>query len=141
MLQEDIAATRRRSRSNPSDARLHADLAFCYLAAGRAADAIVQLEDAVRLEPKSAHAQYDLGTTLLNQKRLDEAAEHFDRALRLKPDFFRGVQQPRRRPGASRKIRRGDRVVHRGAPVEPARMGGAGQSGIAWPTRASCWRG
>jgi len=87
MLQEDIAGDEKALEVNPSDARLHADLAFCYLAAGRAADAIVQLEDAVRLEPKSAHAQYDLGTTLLNQKRLDEASEHFDRALRLKPDF------------------------------------------------------
>src|SRR5258708_5083662 len=37
--------------------------------------------------PNSPHAHYDLGTTLLNQKRLDEAAEHFDLSLRLKPDF------------------------------------------------------
>src|SRR6266851_3432268 len=87
MLQEDIAGDEKALEVNPNDARLHADLAFCYLAAGRAADAIVQFETAVRLEPSSPHAHYDLGTTLLNQQRLDEAAGHFDRALRLKPDF------------------------------------------------------
>jgi tetratricopeptide (TPR) repeat protein len=87
MLQEDIAGDEKALEINPNAARLHADLAFCYLAAGRTAEAIVQLEEAVRLEPSSAHAQYDLGTTLLKQKRLDDAAEHFDRALRLKPDF------------------------------------------------------
>ena len=87
MLQEDIAGDEKALEINPNAARLHADLAFCYLAAGRTADAIVQLEDAVRLEPSSAHAQYDLGTTLLKGKRLDDAAEHFDRAIRLKPDF------------------------------------------------------
>src|SRR5712691_2248782 len=87
MLQEDIAGDEKTLEISPNEPRLRSDLAFCYLAAGRAAEAIVQLEDAVRLEPKSAHAQYDLGTTLLNQKRLDEAAEHFDRALRLKRDF------------------------------------------------------
>ena len=87
MLQEDIAGDEKTLEVNPNDARLHSDLAFCYLAAGRTADAIVQFETAVRLEPGTAHAHYDLGTTLLNQKRLDEAAAHFDRALRLKPDF------------------------------------------------------
>ena len=87
MLQEDITGDEKTLEVNPNDTRVHSDLAFCYLAAGRAADAIVQFETAVRLEPGSAHAHYDLGTTLLNQKKLDEAAEHFDRALRLKPEF------------------------------------------------------
>ena len=87
MLQEDIAGDEKTLEVNPNDAARHSDLAFCYLAAGRAADAIVQFETAARLGPGSAHAHYDLGTTLLNQKRLDEAAEHFDRALRLKPGF------------------------------------------------------
>ena len=87
MLREDIAGDEKTLEVNPNDARLHSDLAFCYLAAGRTADAIVQFETAVRLEPGAAHAHYDLGTTLLKQNRLDEAAAHFDRALRLKPDF------------------------------------------------------
>ena len=87
MLQEDIAGDEKNLEVNPNDARLRSDLGFCYLAAGRAADAIVQFEAAVRLEPSSAHAHYDLGTTLLHQKRLDDAAGYFDRALRLKPDF------------------------------------------------------
>src|SRR5207247_10826909 len=88
MLQEDIAGDEKTLEVTPNDAARHSDLAFCYLAAGRAADAIVQFETAVRLEPGSAHAHYDLGTTLLNQKRLHAPVEHFDRALRLKPGCY-----------------------------------------------------
>lgn len=87
MLREDIAGDEKTLEISPNDPRLHADLAFCYLAAGRADAAIAQFETAARLDPSSPHAHYDLGTTLLSQKRLDEAAGHFDRAIGLKPDF------------------------------------------------------
>jgi tetratricopeptide (TPR) repeat protein len=87
MLREDIAGDEKTLELSPNDPRLHSDLAFCYLAAGRVDEAIVQFDAAVRLDPSSPHTHYDLGTTLLSQKRLDEAAEHFERAIRLKPDF------------------------------------------------------
>ena len=87
MLREDIAGDEKTLEISPNDPRLRSDLAFCYLADGRAEAAIVQFEAAVRLDPKSPHVHYDLGTTLLGQKRLDQAAEHFERAIDLKPDF------------------------------------------------------
>jgi hypothetical protein len=66
MLQQDIAGDEKMLEMNPGDARLHIDLAFCYLEAGRVADAIAHFEQAVRLEPGSSEARYHLGTALLN---------------------------------------------------------------------------
>jgi tetratricopeptide (TPR) repeat protein len=87
MLAQDTAGYEKILEVNPRDARVHNDLAFCSLEAGRTADAIDHLEEAVRLEPSSAWADYELGTVLLRQKRLDEAAPHFRQAAKLKPDF------------------------------------------------------
>ena len=87
MLAEDIAGSLKILEANPYDARVHYDLAFCYLELGRVDAAIAHLEEAVRLEPGSAWADYELGIVLLRQKRFDEAAQHFRQAARLKPDF------------------------------------------------------
>jgi tetratricopeptide (TPR) repeat protein/mono/diheme cytochrome c family protein len=87
MLREDIAGVQKMLESTPDDARLHADLAFCYIAAGRVADAIAHLRDALRLDPASANAHYDLGTTLLRERRLDEAEAMFMKAVQLRRGF------------------------------------------------------
>ena len=85
MLREDIAGAEKVLELNPADARLHTDLAFCYLDAGRLSEAVAHLEESVRLEPGSANAHYDLGTALLRERKLDDAGEHFARAVRLQP--------------------------------------------------------
>ena len=87
MLREDIAGIEKMLEIDSRDARLHADLAFCYLEAGRTAEALRHFEDAVRLEPTSAGAQYDLGAALLRERRFAEARRYFSEAVRLKPDF------------------------------------------------------
>jgi tetratricopeptide (TPR) repeat protein len=87
MLREDIAGDEKTLEVHPHDARVRTDLAFCYLEAGRPADAIAQLEEAVRLEPMSAYAHYDLAATLLSEKRFEEAGAQFAAAVRLKPGF------------------------------------------------------
>lgn len=87
LLREDIAGFEKMLEVTPGDARLHADLAFLYLAAGRAGDATAHLEDAVRLTPNAASPHYALGTVLLNLRRLEEARQHFNEAVRLKPDL------------------------------------------------------
>lgn len=87
MLAEDIAGYQKMLEVNPDDARVHYDLAFCYLELGRVDAAVAHLEEAVRLEPSSAWADYELGIVLLRQKRFDEAAQHFRQAATLKPDF------------------------------------------------------
>jgi tetratricopeptide (TPR) repeat protein/mono/diheme cytochrome c family protein len=87
MLAEDTAGYEKMLDVNPRDARVHYDLAFCYLEANRVADAILHLEEAARLEPMSAWADYELGVVLLRQRRFDEAARRFRNAATLKPDF------------------------------------------------------
>jgi Flp pilus assembly protein TadD/mono/diheme cytochrome c family protein len=87
MLDEDIKGIEKMLEHGDSDPRLHADLGFCYIDAGRVHDAIEQLEAAARLEPLSAGAQYDAGTVLLRERRFDEAREYFRLAVTLKPDF------------------------------------------------------
>jgi tetratricopeptide (TPR) repeat protein len=87
MLKEDIAGVEKMLELAPRDSRLHTDLALCYMAAGRALDAVAQLREAVRLDPASPDAHYDLGTALLHQKQLDEAEERLTDAVRLRPGF------------------------------------------------------
>ena len=87
MLQEDIAGVEKGLELNPGDARLRVDLALCYIAAGRSADAAAQLREAVRRDPASAAAQYELGTLLLNEGQLEAAATHLQQAVALKPAF------------------------------------------------------
>jgi tetratricopeptide (TPR) repeat protein/mono/diheme cytochrome c family protein len=87
MLREDIAGVEKMLETTPDDPKLHADLAFCYIADGRLADAIAHLDAARRLEPRSANAHYELGTALLQARRLDEAADRFTEAVRLAPMF------------------------------------------------------
>ena len=87
LLREDIAGFEKMLEVTPSDARLHADLAFLYLAAGRVGDATAHLLEAVRLLPDAASPHYALGTVLLNQRRFAEARQQFNDAVRLKPDL------------------------------------------------------
>jgi tetratricopeptide (TPR) repeat protein len=87
MLREDIAGIEKMIESRPRDPRLHADLGWCYLEAGRKADGLYHLEEAARLDPASAGAQHDVGLLLLQERRFEEARVYFDAAIRLKPDF------------------------------------------------------
>ena len=90
LLQEDIAGVRKMLEIRPDNPRLHAELAACYLDAGRITDAIAALSTSVHLDPTYAR-HYDLGKVLLNQKQLDEAGDQFNEAVRLKPDFPEGL--------------------------------------------------
>lgn len=87
MLREDIAGIEKMLEFDSSDPRLHADLGFCYLEAGKPAAALAELEEAARLEPASAGAQYDAGMVLLQARRFPEARRYFSEAVRLKPEF------------------------------------------------------
>jgi Flp pilus assembly protein TadD len=86
MLREDIAGDETTLLTHPDDARLHRDLALCYLDDGRVDDAIIQFERSLALEPNAVDQHYELGVILLKTNRLDAAATHFRRALELKPD-------------------------------------------------------
>jgi Flp pilus assembly protein TadD len=86
MLREDIAGDETTLLIHPNDARLHGDLALCYLEEGRMDDAIAEFERSLAIEPNAIDQHYELGVTLLKANRLDVAATHFRRVLELKPD-------------------------------------------------------
>ena len=87
MLREDIAGIEKMLEIDASDPRLHTDLGLCYLEAKKPAAALTHLEEAARLQPASAGAQYNVGTVLLQERKFGEARRYFTEAVRLKPEF------------------------------------------------------
>jgi protein O-GlcNAc transferase len=51
-------------------------------------DAMTQYQAALRIDPNSFAAHYNLGMALRGEAGIAEAREHFSRALALKPDFL-----------------------------------------------------
>ncbi|MGO9245406.1 MAG: tetratricopeptide repeat protein, partial [Verrucomicrobiia bacterium] len=49
--------------------------------------AIAHFEQALRIQPDFAEAQYNLGLALEELGRTAEAIEHYQQALKLRPDF------------------------------------------------------
>jgi len=72
---------------NPNAWIAHNNLGTVLEKTGRTQEAIAQYEQAVRLEPGYAEAQYNLGTLLGEAGRLTEAVEHLEQAVRIKPDY------------------------------------------------------
>jgi len=69
-------------------AQAHASRGIALLKAGDAADAIAELETAVRIDPNDADAQNNLGVALSSfPQRQRESIDHFEAAVRLRPDF------------------------------------------------------
>jgi tetratricopeptide (TPR) repeat protein len=85
-LRADIAGAETQARAHPDDAAAHNYLATKYLQGGRVADAVTELEQALRLNAADAEAHSNLGSILQAQGRLDEASRHIREAVRLKPD-------------------------------------------------------
>jgi tetratricopeptide (TPR) repeat protein len=56
-----------------------------YFRNGRSRDALPQLEEAVRLQPRDGHALYSLGIVLLDLGRAEEAIPQFREAVRSDP--------------------------------------------------------
>ncbi len=83
----DIAGYLKMIEITPGDPRLHADLGFLYITAGRLDDATRELRRALDLTPKSAIAHYALGTVLLTRKRLDDARQQLEMAIALDPEL------------------------------------------------------
>jgi Tfp pilus assembly protein PilF len=61
------------------------NLGTAYLALGRWAEAIAQLQAAVRSLPESVTVQSQLAIALVNDEQLAAAVPHFEAALRLNP--------------------------------------------------------
>jgi tetratricopeptide (TPR) repeat protein len=86
ILRDDIAGNEKWLEVEPNNSQLRAELAACYLEANRFADALVQLNEAGRLDP-TAGRHYDVGRVLLIQQNYTAAEDAFRKALALKPRF------------------------------------------------------
>jgi tetratricopeptide (TPR) repeat protein len=86
ILRDDIAGNEKWLEVEPGNAQLRAELAACYLEAGRPANALTQLNEAVRLDP-TAGRHYDVARVLLIQQDYEGAGAAFRKALELKPAF------------------------------------------------------
>jgi tetratricopeptide (TPR) repeat protein/mono/diheme cytochrome c family protein len=81
----NVALGEARVRQAPDEAGNRTFLGGAYVEAGRFADAVPQLEAAIRLDGTSASAHGDLGTALMAQGRLADALAHLQRAAALAP--------------------------------------------------------
>jgi tetratricopeptide (TPR) repeat protein len=85
-LRADIDGAEMQVSASPADPLAHNFLATKYLQAGRVADAVAQLNEALRLKPGDAEAHSNLATALQAQGQVAEAVQHAREAVRLKPD-------------------------------------------------------
>ena len=86
ILRDDIAGNEKWLEVEPRNAQLRAELAACYLEANRPGEALVQLNEAARLDP-TAGRYYDVGRVLLIQQDYSAAEHAFRQALASKPAF------------------------------------------------------
>jgi tetratricopeptide (TPR) repeat protein len=86
ILRDDIAGNEKWLEVEPRNAQLRAELAACYLEAGRLADALAQLNAAMRIDP-SAGRYYDVGRVQLIQEDYASAEASFRKALELNAGF------------------------------------------------------
>jgi tetratricopeptide (TPR) repeat protein/mono/diheme cytochrome c family protein len=81
----NVALGEARVRESPDVAEYRAFLGGAYVEVGRFADAVPQLEAAIRLDATFASAYGDLGTALMAQGRVGDALVHLRRAAALAP--------------------------------------------------------
>ncbi len=72
---------------NPLAWIAHNNLGSALLLEGRVSDAVGHYEQALRLKPDFAEAQYNLGNAFLQEGKVSDAVGHYEQALRLKPDY------------------------------------------------------
>lgn len=88
-LAEDIAGFEMVLAADPDQVMQHDEVALLYLQVGNVTQAVAHFRESARLQPQSAAAQYNLGTTLLQLGDHEAAIRHLEHALRLDPGYAR----------------------------------------------------
>ncbi len=84
-----IALFERLRKERPDDAALASNLGATYLDAGKTAEALEVLLEALEQRPQSFEIHLNLSTAYERQDELERAEEHIDRAIEASP--FRGI--------------------------------------------------
>lgn len=84
-LVKNIASAEMMAARHPRDANWLNGLGARYIEAGRLAEGIARLDEAVRIAPGHAEAHHNLGLGLRQRGSLDEATAHLRRAATLAP--------------------------------------------------------
>ena len=90
-LAESIVEHERALEINPQLAQAHINLIQLYARSGLTAKAEDHYRAVVRLNPNLAESHYNFGVMLMEQKRFDEAAQAFERAINSNPQFCRSA--------------------------------------------------
>jgi tetratricopeptide (TPR) repeat protein len=86
-LEEGEASCRRALQLRPGNCDAYINLAVSFCRQRRLEEAVVCCDEVERIDPNSPHAASVRGIVCLKQANLPAAAEHFERAIRLKPDY------------------------------------------------------
>ncbi len=81
LMWEDTIAKR------PKNPRAHVNLGHLLFQDGRLADAVVQLRQALKLDPADPDVHYNLGAVLSRQGHTSEAVAHYLESIRLNPSY------------------------------------------------------
>lgn len=88
-IAEDLVGFEMVLAAEPAQVMQHDEAALLYLQVGKVEEAVKHFRESARLQPGSAAAQYNLGTTLLRLRDFEAAIRHFEEALRLDPKYVR----------------------------------------------------
>jgi protein O-mannosyl-transferase len=83
----DAASLWSRALAVSPSAIAHASMGVVLDEKGRSDDAIAQFGEALRMNPRLAHAQNNWGIALARQGKWTEAVQHYEEALRLSPGY------------------------------------------------------
>ena len=75
------------AQANPELGGPHANLGVIFRQAGKLPEAVTELEQAVRLNPKQPIYLNQLGITYRQQGRFDKARDAYERAIALDPSY------------------------------------------------------
>ena len=84
---DDAAGYEMMIQREPGNIAYHNDAALLYLELGRSAEALAHFGAVARVQPRSAAAQFNIGTAFTQAGRLGDAIDRYQKALQLEPDY------------------------------------------------------